>query len=77
MKQIAPKCPTHLGRSMVKVGQIVKTGHQGQKHIEGFKYRCTVDFCPACEVVLLPPPEVELTRYGKPKRRKRRRRRVT
>jgi hypothetical protein len=77
MTQIAPKCPIHLGREMRRVGEITKDGHQGQKDVLGFRYRCSVDLCPACETVLIPPLEVELTKFGRRKRQRRRSGRVT
>jgi hypothetical protein len=70
MKRIAPKCPIHLGREMKRVGEILKAGFQGQREILGYRFRCPISKCPACEVVLLPPPEIVLTKFG-------RRRRVT
>jgi hypothetical protein len=71
-----PKCPVHLGREMRLVGEMLKDSFQGQKAVLGYRFRCPVDFCPACETVLIPPTEVELTKFGKPKRHSRRSRRV-
>jgi hypothetical protein len=53
VKQIAPKCPIHLGREMKRVGEISKEAWAGKRKVQGFRYRCAVDRCPACETILV------------------------
>lgn len=53
MKPTAPKCPTHIGRPMQRVGEISRDAWAGKKKVLGFRYRCSVPGCPMCETILI------------------------
>jgi hypothetical protein len=47
-----PKCPSHVGRNMERIGEISKTRHQGKLEILGYRFRCPILGCPACATIL-------------------------
>jgi hypothetical protein len=53
MKPIPPKCPNHVGLAMQQVGKITTLGRQGRQIVLGFRYRCAVQGCRACQTILL------------------------